>query len=74
MEKNGYFLSSALVSSILGGLEEEDKNANTAERRRNLCFLYSPLSGLVITLAFILHLPHCGWLKIAILLLTPEKL
>lgn len=35
MEKSGCFLSSALVSSLLGGVEEEDKNANRA--KENLC-------------------------------------
>lgn len=43
-----------LVSSLLGGVEEEDKNDNTDEN--NQCFLSFPLICLFITLAYVLPL------------------
>jgi hypothetical protein len=54
MEKCGCFLSSALVSSLLVGVEEEDKNDKTAEQ--NMYFLPFPLICLFITLTIVLPL------------------
>lgn len=47
MGKNGCFLSFSLVSSVLGGVEEEDKNANTAKQKG---YIFSYLSLLVVSL------------------------
>lgn len=47
MEKSGCFLSSALVSSLLVGVEEEDKSDKTAEQ--TMYFFPSQLNCLFIT-------------------------
>lgn len=59
MGKNGCFLSSSLVSSTLGGVVEEDKNANRAKQKASVSSF--PLSCLLITLAFVLRLDLQLW-------------
>lgn len=60
MEKSGCFVSSALVSSLLGGVEEEGKNP-TQPRKICVSCLF-PLICLFIALAFILLLAVQLWM------------
>lgn len=60
MEKCVCFLSSSLVSSLLVGVEEEDKNDKTAEQ--NMHFLPFLLICLLITLTLVLPLGLYLWM------------